>query len=234
VTNALYILRTTEGMPEKSLDYIRTAEIELARVVHITKQTLGFYREISAPVHVYIPQLVEEALAAQETKIAAHGVVMHKEYGPVQEMPAYPAELRQVFSNLLTNALEAVADGGRVSVRIIQAHDGRGRFGVKITIADDGMGISENHIPRIFEPFFSTKETKGTGLGLWVSQGIVQKHGGEIHVRTSHGDKHHGTCFTIFLPFPANDASQEESPAGQVAAESLLRQAAAGNDLSAA
>ena len=108
VTNALYILRTAERMPDKSLDYIRTAEIELARVVHITKQTLGFYRELSAPVSVYIPQLVDEAMAAQETRIAAHGIVMHKEYGPVQEIPAYPAELRQVFSNLLTNALEAV------------------------------------------------------------------------------------------------------------------------------
>lgn len=234
VTNALYILRTAQSMPEKSLDYIRTAEIELARVVHITKQTLGFYRELSAPVNVYVPQLVDEALAAQETRIAAHGIVMHKEYGQVQEMQAYPAELRQVFSNLLTNALEAVADGGKVSVRIRQAHNARSRHGVKITIADDGMGIPENHIPRIFEPFFSTKETKGTGLGLWVSQGIVQKHGGEIHVRTSHGETYHGTCFMIFLPVPAGEMAQEESAAGSLAGEGMLKQAAAGGDLSTA
>lgn len=231
VTNALYILRITERMPEKALDFIRTAEIELARVVHITKQTLGFYRELSAPVSVYIPQLVDEALAAQETRIAAHHIVMNKEYGPVQEMQAYPAELRQVFSNLLTNALEAVSDGGKVSVRIRQAHNAHGRDGVKITIADDGMGIPENHIPRIFEPFFSTKETKGTGLGLWVSQGIVQKHGGEIHVRTSHGAIYHGTCFMLFLPLPAAGeiVAEERSPG-----DGLLKQAAAGNDASAA
>ncbi len=234
VTNALYILRTAESMPEKSLDYIRTAEIELARVVHITKQTLGFYRELSAPVSVYLPQLLDEALAAQEIRIAAQGISLHKEYGPVQEIQAYPAELRQVFSNLLTNALEAVADGGKVSVKIKQAHNGRGRYGVKITIADDGLGIPVNHIPRIFEPFFSTKETKGTGLGLWVSQGIVQKHGGQIHVRTSHRETHHGTCFMIFLPFAAGEVVQEEPSASHVAGEGVLKQAAAGNDLSAA
>jgi signal transduction histidine kinase len=234
VTNALYILRTSEHMPEKSLGYIRTAEIELARVVHITKQTLGFYRELSAPVSVYLPQLLDEALAAQETRVAAQGITLHKEYGPVQEIQAYPAELRQVFSNLLTNALEAVADGGKVSVRIKQAYSGRGRYGVKITIADDGLGIPENHIPRIFEPFFSTKETKGTGLGLWVTQGIVQKHGGHIHVRTSHKQTHHGTCFTIFLPFAAGEVVHEEPSPSQTAGEGVLKQAAAGNDLSAA
>jgi signal transduction histidine kinase/GAF domain-containing protein len=234
VTNALYILRTAERMPDKSLDYIRTAEIELARVVHITKQTLGFYRELSAPVSVYIPQLVDEALAAQETRIAAHGIVMHKEYGPVQEIPAYPAELRQVFSNLLTNALEAVTDAGKVSVRIRQTHNGHGRNGVKITIADNGSGIPESHIPRIFEPFFSTKETKGTGLGLWVSQGIVQKHGGTIQVRTSHDVTHHGTCFMIFLPFTVGEAVPDEPSAIQNASDGMLREATAGNDLSAA
>jgi PAS domain S-box-containing protein len=233
VTNALYILRTSD-LPEKSLDYIRTAEIELARVVHITKQTLGFYRELSAPVNVYIPQLVDEALAAQETKVAARGIDLLKEYGPVQEMAAYPAELRQVFSNLLTNALEAVSDGGKVSVRIRQANNARRRHGVKITIADDGPGIPDNHIPRIFEPFFSTKETKGTGLGLWVSQGIVQKHGGAIRVRSSHGETHHGTCFVIFLPFaPAAEVTHEEVIPARTN-EVLLKQSVAANDISAA
>jgi signal transduction histidine kinase len=177
---------------------------------------------------------VDEALAAQETRIAAHGIVMHKEYGPVQETLAYPAELRQVFSNLLTNALEAVTDAGKVSVRIRQAQNGHGRSGVKITIADNGSGIPESHIPRIFEPFFSTKETKGTGLGLWVSQGIVQKHGGTIQVRTSHDVTHHGTCFMIFLPFTVGEAVPEEPSAIQNASDGMLKEATAGNDLSAA
>jgi PAS domain S-box-containing protein len=237
VTNALYILRTADRMPEKALDYIRTAEIELARVVHITKQTLGFYRELSAPVNVHIPQLLDEVLAAQETRITARGINIVKEYGPVQEMQAFPAELSQVFSNLLTNALEAVQEGGKVSVRIRHGHNGHNRYGVKITIADDGPGIPDAHVPRIFEPFFSTKETKGTGLGLWVSQGIVQKHGGEINVRSSHAETHHGTCFMIFLPSTsmAIEAVQDEQPAANiVSGHGVMKQIAASDDFSAA
>ena len=102
---------------------------------------------------------------------------------------------------------------------------------MKITIADNGSGIPESHIPRIFEPFFSTKETKGTGLGLWVSQGIVQKHGGKIQVRTSHGVTHHGTCFMIFLPFAIGEAVPEEPSAIQSASDGMLKEATAGNDL---
>src|SRR6478672_11335046 len=236
VTNALYILRTADRMPEKALDFIRTAEIELARVVHITKQTLGFYRELSAPVSVYIPQLLDEVLAAQETRIASRGISLVKEYGPVQEMQAFPAELSQVFSNLLTNALEAVREGGKVSVRIRHGHDGHNRYGVKITVADDGPGIPDDHVPRIFEPFFSTKETKGTGLGLWVSQGIVQKHSGKINVRSSHAETHHGTCFMIFLPSTsmAIEAVQDEQAAASiVSGDGVMKRIAAGDDFSA-
>ncbi len=97
VTNALYILRTAERMPEKSLDYIRTAEIELARVVHITKQTLGFYRELSAPVSVYIPQLLDEVLAAQETRIAAHGIVLLRNMVRCRRCRRFPPNSARYF-----------------------------------------------------------------------------------------------------------------------------------------
>jgi PAS domain S-box-containing protein len=201
VTNALYILRTQPQMPKTALEYVKTAEAELARVVHITKQTLGFYREITSPVLTSIPQLLDEALAAYGSKIEKTNVTLLRSYANVAEIPAFPAELRQVFSNLVLNALEAVPDSGRILIRVKQIQAGGHAKGIQICVADNGPGIPGENIPRIFEPFFSTKETKGTGLGLWVSQGIVQKHGGRIRVRTSTDSPHHGTCFVVFLPF---------------------------------
>ncbi|HEX7284792.1 MAG TPA: ATP-binding protein [Candidatus Angelobacter sp.] len=201
VTNALYILRTNPQMSKAGLEYVKTAEAELARVVHITRQTLGFYREITSPVLTSIPQLLDEALAAYGSKIEKNNVAVHRTYAEVAQIPAFPAELRQVFSNLVLNALEAVPDSGKVIIRVKQLQEGDHAKGIQVTVADNGPGIPRENIPRIFEPFFSTKESKGTGLGLWVSQGIVQKHGGRIRVRTRTDAAHHGTWFLVFLPF---------------------------------
>ncbi len=236
VTNALYILRTHTATPRNLLDYIRTAEMELSRVVHITRQTLGFYRQISSPVTVDVHSLLDETMGAFESRLEKHKMLLHRRYSAIEALLGYPAELRQVFSNLLLNALEAAPEGGNVSLRTRQVHDREGRLGVRITIADDGPGIPVENMPHIFEPFFSTKETKGTGLGLWVSQGLVQKHGGKIRLRTSTAANHHGTCFAVFLPFAqteqANGITDVQVPATSPA---LRREAAAsGNDLSAA
>jgi len=235
VTNALYILRTTSGMPARAVEYVRTAELELSRVVHITRQTLGFYREISSPVMVHVPRLLDESLAAFDSKIEGNKVTVHRRYGNVGPLSAFPAELRQVFSNLAMNALEAVGENGHVSVRARYAHDRDNCMGIRITVADNGAGIVPENIPHIFEPFFTTKDSKGTGLGLWVSQGIVQKQGGKIRVRSSQHAQHHGTCFVIFLPMAAHSVSASPSVALRTGESGVTRQAAAsGNDLSAA
>ncbi|HEU5414598.1 MAG TPA: ATP-binding protein [Candidatus Angelobacter sp.] len=235
VTNALYILRTTTGMPANAVEYVRTAELELSRVVHITRQTLGFYREIASPVLVQVPKLLDEALAAFDSKIETNQVTVHRRYGNVGPLSAFPAELRQVFSNLTMNALEAVGENGHVSVRARYAHDRENMLGLRITVADNGAGIAPENMPHIFEPFFTTKDSKGTGLGLWVSQGIVQKHGGRIRVRSSQHPQHHGTCFVIFLPMAAQAVSAVASVSLRAAEAGTTRQAAAsGNDLSAA
>lgn len=200
VTNALYILRTNQQMPDAAREYVVTAESELARVVHITRQTLAFYREIASPVMTSIPQLLDEALAAYKGRIEKSNIQIRKMYTEVAQIPAFPGELRQVFANLLLNALEAAPESGAIFVRVKQIRNGVYSKGIQVTVADNGPGIPSDNIPHIFEPFFSTKETKGTGLGLWVSQGIVQKHGGRIRVRSSSGGDHHGTCFLVFLP----------------------------------
>src|SRR5689334_23247027 len=168
VMNALYILRTNSKMPESALVYVKTAEEELARVVHITKQTLGFYREISSPVMSSIPHLFEEVLAAYDGRIEAGRITVHKDFSDVGPLAAFPSELRQVFSNLVLNAIEAISGPGNIFIRVKHAHDGQGREGIRVTVADDGCGIPAENMPQIFEPFFSTKDSKGTGLGLWV------------------------------------------------------------------
>ncbi|HKW75534.1 MAG TPA: ATP-binding protein [Terriglobales bacterium] len=232
VTNALYILRTNPTMAPEALEYVRTAETELARVVHITRQTLGFYRQISSPVVTSIPELMEDVLGAFGSKIESRKIVLTKTYSAVASLAGFPAELRQLFSNLVLNAVEALPEGGKLSVRVRRGHDGRQTEGVQITVADNGAGIPKENLSRIFEPFFTTKEQKGTGLGLWVSQGIVQKHGGHTRVRSSNGTEHHGTCFRVFLPLAV--AAENEVLPAVPPAHLAGRVAATANDLSAA
>lgn len=209
VTNALYLLRTSFHLPAAPLEYVKTAEAELSRVVHITKQTLGFYREITAPVMTSIPRLLEEVLGAYDHKIEKRHIRVDKQFRGPGHLHGFPGELRQVLSNLILNALEAVPLGGIVSLRIKEAHE-QSKCGIRVTVADNGPGIPRANMARLFQPFFSTKDSKGTGLGLWVSHGIVQKHGGSIRVRSSVAAPHHGTCFVIFLPMTVT--AQREMP----------------------
>ncbi|HEV7552797.1 MAG TPA: ATP-binding protein, partial [Candidatus Angelobacter sp.] len=213
VMNALYILRTNSKMPETALVYVKTAEEELARVVHITKQTLGFYREISSPVMSSVPQLFEEVLAAYDARIEQSQILVHKDFSDVGQLAAFPSELRQVFSNLILNSIEAISGPhSSIYIRVKQADDGHGRAGIRVTVADDGCGIPAENMSHIFEPFFSTKDSKGTGLGLWVSQGIVQKHQGKLRLRSRTNEGLHGTCCIVFLPFATVEISSEDEP----------------------
>jgi PAS domain S-box-containing protein len=236
VMNALYILRTSPNMPHQLLGFVKTAEEELARVVHITKQTLGFYREISSPVMSSVPQLFEEVLAAYDARIEQARIIVHKEFAEVGALAAFPSELRQVFSNLVLNAIEASEEDGAIYIRVRQVHSGDGRAGIRVTVADDGCGIPKENMSRIFEPFFSTKDSKGTGLGLWVSQGIVEKHQGRLRVRSRTDQEHHGTCCTVFLPFAEMEANDEFTPASTEELSAPLTKVAtgSGDDRSAA
>jgi two-component system CheB/CheR fusion protein len=129
-------------------------------------------------------------------------VTLDKYCGEDLDISGFPGELRQLFSNLLLNAMDAMKDGGKLRLRVVRAHEwskGR-RDGVRITIADTGNGIQASDLPHIFEPFYTTKKETGTGLGLWLAYGIVQKHSGWIKVasRTTPGTS--GTVFAVFLP----------------------------------
>ncbi|HXB22541.1 MAG TPA: ATP-binding protein [Candidatus Solibacter sp.] len=237
VTNVLYILRTRPDMPKPALDFVRTAEQELARVAHITKQTLAFYREVSSPVLTSVPSLLDEVLSVYGRMIDEKRVTILRRYGNVEELRAFPGELRQVFSNLVLNALEAISSTGKVSVRVRHDRTSKLQPGIRIMVGDNGPGIPPENLPRIFEPFFTTKDSKGTGLGLWVTQGIIQKHGGTLRVRSSTQGANHGTCFTIFLPFAVFEHQEDDStqpPSQSTLAMSKGTAASSANDRSVA
>src|SRR5581483_8535734 len=201
ISNAFYLLRDHPSLDEEARYYSKLAEEELARVAHITKQTLSFYRESQRPVAVSLAEVLENVIELQSRKLQVSGISVDKRFYTRGLVQGYPVELKQVFLNLIANAMQAMPDGGRLRLRLGQSKDRRnGREGVRVSICDTGGGILPEHAKRIFEPFFSTKDTKGTGLGLWISKGIVQKYEGTIRFRSIRNRHVRATCFSVFIP----------------------------------
>jgi PAS domain S-box-containing protein len=202
ITNLLYLLENDPSLQQTPRHYAAMAQQELARVTHIARQTLGFYRDTTAPVPVNLPALLDNVLELYRRKIDSKRIQVKTDYEVERDIPAFPGELRQVFSNLVVNAIESVASGGIVRLHVFTSRDrNQHKRGVRVTIADTGPGIPLENRRKVFEPFFTTKGEKGTGLGLWVSQGIVQKHGGHIRFRSSTNNGRSGTVFSVFLPY---------------------------------
>ncbi len=201
VLNLLFLLESNGSLDEAGRRYLSMASLELARVSNIVRRTLAFYRESSSPVAVRLDELVENVLSLFERDITSRRVAVHTQFDYDEEIVAFPGEMRQVMTNLLTNAIEAVPDGGRIVVRVRRGRDWKtGECGARIVVADSGAGIQRAHRSRLFEPFFTTKGEKGTGLGLWVTQGIVHKHKGSLRVSSSTRDGTSGTVFSVFIP----------------------------------
>ena len=202
VTNLLYILRMNDKWDDNARSYVAQAEHELARIAHVTRQTLGFYRDTTSPHLMDLPKIVEEALSLYLPRIQAKNMRLSREYDKTVQITGLPGEIRQVVSNLVANAIDALPPEGALRIRVHHAKElnNSHRPGGKIVIADTGSGISPAHRKKLFEPFYTTKQDVGTGLGLWVSREIVQKHGGKITLRSSVAPAHSGTVFSIFLP----------------------------------
>lgn len=204
VSNLLYLMRTGVS-EEESRHFMDMAEQELARVTQISRAMLGLYRESKAPVQVDLREMLLEILLLMERRFTDLDVTMHADLPNSVVVDAFPAELRQVFTNLITNAAEAASPGGQVRVSIIPQAAGIGADGQKlqagatIIIADNGEGVPESVRPHLFQPFFTTKGEHGTGLGLWVSRGIINKHGGSIDLDSSTDNGAHGTIVSVFL-----------------------------------
>ena len=212
ITNTFYLLRDHPSLDEEAREYAKLGEQELHRVAHITRQTLGFYRESKHPVAVALPTLLDEILELQSRRMEFDKVKLDKRYSTEGTIHGFPVELKQVFLNLIGNAVQAMPDGGILRLHVFNAIDRTSeRPGVCISICDTGSGIDPEDARHLFEPFFTTKSTKGTGLGLWISKGIVQKYGGSIRFRSLATQGRNITCFQVFLPeadFPLKDAPE--------------------------
>lgn len=204
IKNALYLLVTRTAADDPNRKFLEIASKETERVSNIIRQMLGFYRPAVAKAQTDVNRVLSEAITLVDRHMRQQHVRVKTDLE--DRLPAIPAsadQLKQVFLNLLLNARDAMPSGGtvQISTRLGRESDTEflmdGRW-VLVQFQDGGVGIPDEHLKRIFEPFFSTKsEQRGTGLGLWVSLGIVQQHGGQMKVRSRPG---RGTTFTIALP----------------------------------
>ncbi len=215
ITNLLYLVRNAANMDEAQ-EYVRLAEQELARVSEITLQTLRFNRQQSKPVRVDLADLIGTVISLYTGRFLVRGVVVEWRLIPTPDVLCLEGAIRQVLNNLVRNAVDAMPGGGRLHVRLRPACDPQRRLGARITIADSGEGVPPEMMQHLFEPFHTTKQLTGTGLGLWVSKGIVDKHGGRISVRTSRSATRHGTVFSVWLPLDGERllSALEEDPGG--------------------
>jgi two-component system CheB/CheR fusion protein len=195
---------------------LELANRELDRVAHIARQTLGFYRDTSSPMPTDVSQILDDLLFLYESKLGGRGIKLVKQYDRGAEIVALAGELRQVFSNLISNSIDAMPYGGSLTVRVSRSHEWNNAHlpGVRITVADTGEGIPPQHTNRIFEPFFTTKADVGTGLGLWITRSIIEKHGGMIHVHSRTQVGKSGTAFSVFLP-RAPHVDETSAPSGR-------------------
>ena len=208
VGNLVYIAKASPGASPEVMQHLALAEQELERVAHITRQTLGFYRESNEPGPINIPALVDSVLRLYSNKVASKNIRVECELADCPTMVGVAGELKQVISNLVSNAVDAVGSDGKIRIALTHADNNNGGA-VQLVIEDDGPGIPPENLNRIFEPFFTTKKDVGTGLGLWVSREIIQRHGGTIQVSLADGN-HRGASFVIQLPL--NPSRQAEPP----------------------
>jgi PAS domain S-box-containing protein len=212
VTNLMFLVSMQDGLPAQARLFLEQAEKELARIAHITRQTLAFHRESSEPLPVNMREMVESVVFLYERRFREKGVEFTADVRFNGKLYCFENEIRQLLSNLVVNALDATPKGGRVVLRVRPAKESRGRrHGVRLVVADTGKGIRAEHRQRIFSPFFTTKGEKGTGLGLWVSEAIVHKHNGSLRMRSSTRSGESGTVFSLFLPLRALTSARRTS-----------------------
>jgi signal transduction histidine kinase len=172
----------------------------LARVSHITRQTLGFYRESTLPSRVDIPTVVEQTLTVYATKLQQKQIRLHLSLQECPPINGFAGEIQQLVSNIISNAIDALPFNGTLKIdssttKLVSNE------AIKLQIEDDGPGISPENIKRIFEPFFTTKKDVGTGLGLWVCKEIAERHGGTVEAKSDNQNGSTGAVFTVLLPY---------------------------------
>jgi PAS domain S-box-containing protein len=203
ITNLIYLLAPLQSSPEAK-GYIATLGEQVKRLTHIATQMLKFHRDSNLPTKFKLGELLREVMGFYRPQAERHQINITQCIEIDGVVEGFRGEIVQVVSNLLLNALDATPSGGRVSVHLYSAPHWlcgiHGRCGYCLSVADSGSGIARKDFARIFEPFFTTKGEKGSGLGLWLCTGIVNRVGGSIRVWSSRLPHRSGTCFLVFLP----------------------------------
>jgi PAS domain S-box-containing protein len=201
--NITYLLQQRSDLDVSVQEMLGLLDSQLTHMNEICSRTLSFARPGDAATRVALAAIVDEVFALQRKNMALKGIEVARRFESPGEVVGYPGPLRQVLVNLISNAIDAIPAGqnGRITVHIANLHHpATGVEGVRIALSDNGGGIKPENLKRLFQPFFSTKHEEGTGLGLWVSYGIVTQHGGSIRVRSRVDGPARGTVFSIFLP----------------------------------
>lgn len=209
VTNLLYLAKYSNDV-EQTRAFITQADEELKRVALLTRQTLGFSRETKDPSRMRVGPAIQSLVELFFAKVRNKRIQLKTEIRQDPEIIGLEGEVRRLVANLLSNSIDAVGEHGIIRIRLSagRAWDGSNERGVRFTIADTGTGIAPEHRERMFEPFFTTKKDVGTGLGLWISKGIVNSHHGKITVRSCLQPGKTGTVFSLFLPLQHEPAPQ--------------------------
>jgi PAS domain S-box-containing protein len=197
VMNLLFLLRP-KITDEEGINYLTTAESELNRVAHIAKQTLGYYREHAAASLASPGEIAEHAITIYEPRCTAAGITIEKSLSSSRKVVLRRGEMMQVISNLIVNAIYAMPDGGTLSISVSDTTTPAD--GVAVNIADNGQGIALNVLPNVFDAFFTTRATVGTGIGLFIAKTFIEGHGGQISIESRTQPEKHGTTVRIFLP----------------------------------
>jgi signal transduction histidine kinase len=204
MTNLVYLAKG-RAVGTDVREYLDAIDQELDRISHITKQTLGFYRESTASSAVKVGPMLDSLISFFATRARNKGIEIRSEVRQDPEIYAVAGEIRQLITNLLSNSIDAVGSGGLIRIRVDATRfNGQDSPGTRITIADSGRGIPPSIRSKLFEPFFTTKKDVGTGLGLWVCTNIVKRHHGSIRVKSSTTPGQSWTVFSVFLPSGRN------------------------------
>jgi signal transduction histidine kinase len=201
LTNLIYLSTHTDDQ-QQIKEFLKLATRELERVAKITKQILSFHRETQIAVELDFQDMVQSVLALYVVQLETKRITVDYKKAPAFSIHGFPGELRQVFANLIGNAIDASPDRGSLCIRIRKGTS-QGVPGVVFTVHDEGPGIPRELRNRVLEPFFTTKELKGTGLGLWLANSLVMKHRGTLRFRSRRASGGAGTCFRVFLPIGA-------------------------------
>jgi PAS domain S-box-containing protein len=201
VLNLIFLVRQGGLSKEDTQSYLATAESELERVSHIARQTLGYYRDTGAPSEVHLRDLMDNVLSVYKSKLLSHKIVVDAKYNDLRKIKVHAGEIVQVFSNVVSNAIDAMPHEGRLTISIAPLGKAEDGGGLQIAVTDSGIGIRREDLGRVFEPFFTTKGNLGTGIGLWVARQLVERHGGRISLSSSTRPDDSGTNVTVYLPF---------------------------------